>query len=261
MNLLFIGDIVGRPGRQAVQRWLPEIRRQREIHLVAANVENVAGGLGATPEILQDLRRLGIQAFTLGNHAWRKKTLIETIDAMPDVLRPANFPRHAPGRGSGIITLPTGQKVGFLNLIGRIFMEPADCPFDMADAELARLRQETDLIVVDFHAEATSEKIAVAWYLDGRCTLVVGTHTHVQTADEWIMPGGTAYISDVGMCGPYHSVIGTKRDRVIEKFRTGLPRQFEVAAGPAQFCAVLVSADDSSGRATGIERLFYREEA
>jgi len=260
MKLLFIGDIVGKPGRRAVAQYLPNLRREHVPDLVVANAENAAGGLGATAEVLNDLKNLGIQAFTLGNHTWRKKSLLDTIDTMPEVLRPANFPSEVPGRGSAVFDSPSG-KVGVINLIGRVFMEPFGCPFAQSNTETSWLRQETNLIFVDMHAEATSEKIALSWHLDGRVTAVLGTHTHVQTADDWIMPKGTAYISDVGMCGPYHSVIGTKRDRVIDKFRTGIPRSFEVASGPAQFCAVLVTADPETGHATQIQRFLFREGA
>jgi metallophosphoesterase (TIGR00282 family) len=259
MIILFIGDIVGRPGRHSVARWLPELRESHEVDLVVANGENAAGGLGATPEILDELRQYGIQAFTMGNHVYRKRVLMPALDGLADVVRPANYPAGAPGRGAAVIRLADGRKVGLLNLLGRVFMEPLECPFLWADREVARLREETPVVLVDMHAEATSEKVALGWYLDGRCTAVVGTHTHVQTADEWVLPEGTAYISDVGMCGPAHSVIGVEKEAVIGKFVTGLPREFRVAGGPMMFSAVLIEADDATGRARRITRIQRKE--
>lgn len=261
MNILFLGDIMGRPGRRAVATELPRVLREFPVDFVIANAENAAGGKGATPEILQDLRKLGVQGFTMGNHTWKKKALIPAMDAIPGLVRPANYPPGAPGRGSCVLDLPDGRKLGLLNLIGRVYMEAFDCPFRVAEAELAQLRGETDTILVDFHGEATSEKVAMGWHLDGKCSAVVGTHTHVQTADEWILPKGTAFITDVGMCGPAYSVIGTEVDIIVNKFRSGMPREYEVAKGPAQFCAVLIETDDATGKATGIRRFFRRESA
>ncbi len=260
MNILFIGDIVGKPGRRGVAQWLPQIREEFSVDFTVANAENAAGGLGATPEILHSLKEAGVQAFTLGNHTWRKKALVAALDAMDEIVRPANYPSGVPGKGAAVLTLEDGRKVALLNLLGRVFMEPFACPFATADALLGPLRDETPLVLVDIHAEATSEKIALGWHLDGRCTAVVGTHTHVQTADERVLPQGTAYITDLGMCGPRDSVIGTERSLVIEKFITGMPRKFEVARGPAQFNAALITADDQTGRATGIERIQRSEE-
>lgn len=260
MNILFIGDIMGRPGRRAVAAELPRILREIPVDFVVANAENAASGKGATPEILQDLRKLGVQGFTMGNHTWKKKVLIPVMDQIPGLVRPANYPPGAPGKGSTVLTLPDGRKLGVLNLIGRVYMEAFDCPFRKADEELARLREETPFILVDMHAEATSEKVAMGWHLDGRCTAVVGTHTHVQTADEWLLPKGTAFITDVGMCGPVNSVIGTDVQIIVGKFVNGMPREYEVAKGPAQFCAVLIEADDASGKAKSIQRIFVREE-
>ena len=259
MKLLFIGDIVGKPGRSSVAQWLPQVREEFEIDIVLANAENAAGGLGATPEILGALKDLGIDGFTLGNHTWRKQAIIAALDGMPEIVRPANYPAGVPGRGHCVLRLKDGRKVGLVNLLGRVFMEPFACPFACADEVLETLQQETPLIVVDMHAEATSEKMALGWHLDGRCTAVLGTHTHVQTADERILPDGTAYLTDVGMCGPIDSVIGSRREPVIEKFRTGLPRKFEVAKGAAQFCGVVVKADDTTGRAQSITRVQRRD--
>ena len=261
MRILFIGDIVGRPGRRAVARWLPELREAHGFDLVLANAENASGGLGATPQTLSELRGLGIHAFTLGNHAWRKSELLKTIDGMHDIVRPINFPEGNPGRGAVVVALKDGRKVGLVNAIGRVFLEPANCPFLGVDRALEWLRRETPVVLVDFHAEATSEKVALGWHLDGRVSAVVGTHTHVATADGWILPQGTGYITDVGMCGPMHSVIGTERAIVLKRFLTGLPGRFEVAGGPVQFCAVLLEVEESTGRATRIEHIFRREDS
>lgn len=259
MKILFIGDIVGRPGRRAVGRWLPGLRERLGLDLVLANAENAAGGLGATPEILTELRGLGVSGFTLGNHAWRKRALISAIDGMPDVVRPVNFPEGNPGRGAALITLDDGRQVGLVNAVGRVFMEGYGCPFRMSAAEAAWLREKTPVVLVDMHAEATSEKVALGWHLDGKVSAVLGTHTHVPTADAWVMPGGTGYITDVGMCGPMHSVIGTNRETVVGRFLTGMPAKFEVAAGPEMFCAVFLEVDESNGRTLRIEHVLIRE--
>ncbi len=259
MKILFVGDVVGRPGRQCVARHLPEIRDTHHIDMVVANGENAAGGTGATPETLRELERSGVDAFTMGNHVWRKDALLKTLGKMKNVVRPANYPEGAPGRGHAVIELSGGRKVGLLNLLGRVYMDPLECPFQHADFALKALHEETSLIVVDIHAEATSEKVAMGWHLDGRCTAVLGTHTHVQTADEWILPKGTAYMTDVGMCGPLESVIGVRTDRVLTRFLTAMPQKFDIAKGPAIFCAVAIEADDETGKATGITRMLLRE--
>lgn len=259
IKILFVGDIVGRPGRRSVARWLPELLEEHGVDLVIANAENAAGGMGATPEVLKELSAYGVHAFTMGNHVWRNETLVPALVDRLDVVRPANYPPGVPGRGGMVVETRRGMKVGVVNLQGRVFMDALECPFAHADREITALRKHTPVVLVDIHAEATSEKAALAWYLEGRCTAVLGTHTHVQTADEWIMPKGTAYISDVGMCGPYHSVIGVAPDRVIEKFITGLPRRFEVAKGPVLFSAVVIEADEQSGRAAAITRILKRE--
>lgn len=259
MKLVFIGDIVGKPGRQIVAQRIAHIRETWAPDLIVANAENSAGGLGTTPETLVELKKLGIGAFTMGNHTWRKKVIIPSMPDFPELVRPANFPPGMPGCGHTIVTLPDGRKLGLLNLIGRIYMEAFDCPFRAADALLPELRRETSTILVDFHAEATSEKIALGWYVDGRCSAVVGTHTHVQTADEWIMPEGTAFITDVGMCGPIHSVIGTDKSIVVDRFVTGMPEKFVVGRGPALLSAVFLDLDDNSGKARAVERILLRD--
>lgn len=256
MRILFIGDIVGRPGRIALKRWLPKLRREFAVDIVVVNAENAAGGLGVTPEILDELFQQGVQAVTLGNHTWRKKAMIKAINDYDNVLRPLNFPKASPGRGSAVISLDDGRKLGLVNAIGRIYMESADCPFEKTEEAVVELRRETNTILVDMHAEATSEKCAMGWFLDGRCTAVVGTHTHVQTADERVLPGGTAYISDVGMTGPRDSVIGVERSIVIHKFRTGLPASFDVAKEPAMVNGVVIESNDDTGKAKSIERVF-----
>ncbi len=258
MRILFVGDVVGRPGRRAVTTVLPRLREERGVDVVVANAENSSGGHGATPEVLRELSDAGVDAFTMGNHTWRKHVLFPFLDSMNNIVRPANYPQGAPGRGGCLLTLPGGRKLGLLNLIGRVYMDPLDCPFLRADEELATLRAETPAVLVDMHAEATSEKIAMGWHLDGRCSAVVGTHTHVQTADEWIMPKGTAFITDVGMCGPSHSVIGTDVAPVLKRFRTGMPQTFNVAKGPVIFCAVEIDIDDETGCALSIERVLKR---
>ena len=259
MKLIFIGDIVGKPGRQIVAQRIAHIRETWRPDIIIANAENSAGGLGATPETLSELKKLGIGGFTMGNHTWRKKVIIPAMPDYPELVRPANYPPGMPGRGHTIITLPDGRKLGLVNLIGRIYMEPFECPFRAADAILPAMRQETKTILVDMHAEATSEKIAMGWHLDGRCSAVVGTHTHVQTADEWIMPRGTAFITDVGMCGPIQSVIGTDKDIVVERFISGMPEKFVVGRGPALLSAVFIETDDATGRATSISRILLRD--
>ncbi len=259
MNILFLGDIVGRPGRTSVARWLPKLRRTHPIDFVVANAENAAGGTGATPDVLDELKRHGVEAFTMGNHVWSKKNLLAALARFPEMARPANYPDGAPGQGAIIVETSKGVKVGLLNLLGRVYMDPLDCPFRAADLALEALRAETPIVLVDMHAEATSEKIAMGWYLDGRCSAVLGTHTHVQTADEWIMPQGAAYITDVGMCGPLHSVLGVDRNIIIDRFLSGMPARFELAKGPLVLSAVLLEVDEATGRARHIERICMRE--
>lgn len=260
MRILFVGDVVGRPGRRAVATVLPRLREERGADVVVANAENAAGGHGATPEVLRELTDAGVDAFTMGNHTWRKTVLFPLLESMGNIVRPANYPPGAPGKGSTVLTLPDGRKLGLLNLIGRVYMDPLDCPFRCAEEALTALRAETPMVLVDMHAEATSEKIAMGWHLDGQCSVVLGTHTHVQTADEWILPNGTAYITDVGMCGPSHSVIGTDVAPVLKRFRTGMPQTFNVAKGPVIFCAVQIDVDEETGRARSIERVLERFE-
>ncbi len=255
MKVLCIGDIMGEPGRRAVARAVPRLVGQRQIDLVIGNGENAAAGFGITPELAEELFDMGLAVITTGNHAWDKKEALEYFPREPRLLRPANYPAGVPGNGSVIVESAAGERVAVVQLMGRAFMPTIDCPFQTARREVARLKQETPAVIVDMHAEATSEKMAMGHFLDGEVTAVVGTHTHVQTADEQILPKGTAYITDLGMTGPLHSVIGVKKELAIEKFLTAMPRRFEVATGPAVFCAALLELDARLGKAIAIERI------
>jgi len=255
LHLLMIGDIVGRPGRRAVKQNLPEILSTMKVDMVIANGENAAGGNGITREIARELFSCGVDVITMGNHVWNQKEIYTYIDREARIIRPANYPPGTPGSGCGVFTAQNGVRLGVMNMSGRVFMQDLDCPFRKADEMVDRLKEEVGIVFMDFHAEASSEKVAMGWHMDGRASAVCGTHTHVQTADEKVLPGGTAYISDVGMTGPADSVIGVKKDIVIEKFITQMPRRFEVAEGLYQFNAVLVEIDDVSSRALSIRRI------
>ena len=261
IKILFIGDIIGEPGRNAVAKWVPRMREVHDPDLVIANAENSAGGFGVTPKIAEDLLRLGCDVLTSGNHIWDKKDSIPFIRESGELLRPANFPAGAPGRGSAVYTARGGARVAVVNLMGRLFMKDLDCPFRAAERIAESMRRETPIIFVDFHAEATSEKQAFGWFIDGRVTAVIGTHTHVQTADERILPGGTAYLTDAGMTGPHEGVIGVERAEAIERFLTGMPNKFKVAANDVRFCGVCVTADVATGRALAIDRIQERDVA
>ena len=256
MNILFVGDVVGKPGRRIVAQQLPALRRELAVDFVIANGENSAGGFGITRETFDDLIGAGVDVVTGGNHTWQAREIHTLLDSDPRLLRPANYPAGTPGRGGGVFrTSGRGIPVGVLNLEGRVFMQPLDSPFLVARDEAERLRREAAVIFVDMHAEATSEKAALGWYLDGRVSAVVGTHTHVQTADERILPGGTAFITDAGMTGPRDSIIGMGREEVLQRFLTLLPTRFDVAGGPVQLNAVLLAVDEGTGRAQGIQRV------
>lgn len=255
MRVLCIGDIMGEPGRRAVVRVVPRLIAQRQIDAVIANGENVAGGFGITPELAEELFEIGVSVITTGNHAWDKKEAVGYFSREPRLLRPANYPAGVPGNGSAVIETAGGERLAVLQLMGRVYMPTIDCPFQTAKRVLSRLKQETSAIIVDMHAEASSEKMAMGHFLDGDVVAVVGTHTHVQTADEQILPKGTAYITDIGMTGPLHSVIGVKKELAIDKFLTGMPRRFEVASGPSVFCAVLLELDPRLGKAIACERI------
>jgi 2',3'-cyclic-nucleotide 2'-phosphodiesterase len=255
VKVLFIGDIFGEPGRRALARAVPRMVGQRQIDIVIGNGENAAGGFGITPELAEELFDLGLAVITTGNHAWDKREILDYFPREPRLLRPANYPDGVPGHGSVVVESAGGEKLGVLQLMGRAYMPTLDCPFQVAKKELAALKKRTAAVIVDMHAEATSEKMAMGHYLDGEVVAVVGTHTHVQTADDQILPKGTAYQTDIGMTGPLHSVIGVKKELAIEKFLTGMPRRFEVASGPSIFCAVLLELDARIGKALSIERI------
>ena len=265
MRVLFIGDIVGSPGREIVRERLADLVSQKNIDLVVANGENSASGFGITPKIVEELLKAGVEVISGGNHSWDRREILEFMAYEPRLLRPANFPEGNPGRGLYTGTARNGVKYAVINLQGRIFLPAIDDPFRKVDELLAGLFADVAFVLVDVHAETTSEKIAMGWYLDGRATVVVGTHTHVATADERVLPGGTAYITDVGMTGPHSGVIGMDRQGITKKFLDGLPARFEVAQGDVQMNAVLIESDDEgprnqSGRlrARSIERLRLR---
>ena len=260
MRILFVGDIVGRPGRQLIKSGLSAIVSRHEIDFVIANAENAAAGAGITREIGDDLLDLGVEVMTSGNHIWDKREALDYIGAEPRLLRPANFPAGAPGNGTYVARARSGQSVGVINVMGRVFMTSLDDPFATVVREIEAVRQRARIVFVDFHAEATSEKIAMGWHLDGRVAAVVGTHTHVQTADERILPKGTAYLTDVGMTGPHDSIIGVQIEPSLNRFLTGLPQRFEVATGNPRLNAVIVDADEKTGLATDIERLSYSQD-
>lgn len=255
MKILFIGDVVGKPGRRAVTELVGQVVRDHLIDFTIANGENAAGGMGMTPDIARELIEQGVDILTSGNHIWAKKEIYPYLDQEERLLRPANYPPHVPGRGAGIFPAKNGQKVGVVNLEGRVFMKHLDCPFRVGEREVDRLRGETSVIVVDFHAEATSEKVAMGWYLDGKVTAVLGTHTHVQTSDEKVLRGGTAYITDVGMTGPLDSVIGIRKQVAVNRFLTQIPWKFDVATDEIAMQGVIVDVDLTTGRAKGIRRI------
>ncbi len=257
MRLLFIGDVVGRPGRDLVQRGLPALVDAHRVDLVIANAENAAAGFGITREIGDQILGWGVDVMTSGNHIWDKKEAIDYIGAEPRLLRPANFPAGVPGNGAYLARTADGRSAGVINIMGRVFMLAIDDPFAVVLREIDALRERARVIVVDFHAEATSEKIAMGWHLDGKVTAVIGTHTHVQTADDRILPKGTAYLTDVGMTGPHDSVIGVDIAPALGRFLNGMPARFETATGNPRLNAVVIEADEKTGLALDIERLSY----
>jgi 2',3'-cyclic-nucleotide 2'-phosphodiesterase len=255
MRILFIGDVFGKPGRRVIQQKLHGLIQQLRIDFCVANVENAAAGFGVTPEIADELLRSEIDLLTSGNHIWDKRAIIPYLGEQPRLLRPQNYPPSAPGTGIFIGNTRCGVRVGVLNIQGRVFMPTLDCPFTVGEAAVERIRKETPVIVVDFHAEATSEKQAFGWYFDGRVSAVVGTHTHVQTADERLLPRGTAYITDLGMTGAYDSVIGSIPDLALERFISQMPVRLEPAAGNPKLCGAVIEIDEQSGRAASIVRV------
>jgi len=255
MKILFIGDIVGEPGRRAVKELVPKIKRRDDVEFVIANGENIAGGSGITPALAEEILGCGVDVMTSGDHIWKRKEILDYIDSNRRLLRPANYPSQTPGFGSTIIGSESGTDVGVINLIGRVFMQALECPFRVAKEEVEKLKSKARVIIVDMHAEATSEKIALGWYLDGLVSAVIGTHTHVQTADEKILPGGTAFISDAGMTGPFDSVIGRKKEQILTRFITQMPARFEMAEGDVQLHGVVLDIDEKTGKANSIKRI------
>jgi metallophosphoesterase (TIGR00282 family) len=254
LGILCIGDVFGEPGRRALATWVPRLRAELDLGLVVANVENAAAGFGVTPPLARAILAAGVDVMTSGNHIWDKKEILEYIVKENHLLRPANYPAGTPGVGA--VTVKAGpHQVAVLNLQGRTFMPSIDCPFRKADEEVERLRRDTPIVVVDMHAEATSEKQALGWYLAGRVSAVVGTHSHVQTADERLLPPGTAYLTDLGLTGPIDSVIGVDKDLAIQRFLTGMPNRFEPARGRARLQGAVIRIDPETGRALAIERI------
>ena len=257
VNLLCIGDTVGRPGRFVLSQMLPKLVEQYDLHCVICNAENAAGGSGLTPQLYEKFRRYGVNLITLGDHVFRRQEIIPVLERAQDIARPANFATGSPRPRAGRSTRPgSGPKVAAITVLGRLYMKPpTDCPFLAIEKALSQIPQDVKIIVVDIHAEATSEKIAMGWHFDGRVSVVFGTHTHIPTADERILPNGTAYITDVGMTGPYDSVLGRRKDRVLKALITGLHVPFDVATDDIRLCGLLVSVDSTTGRATHVERI------
>jgi metallophosphoesterase (TIGR00282 family) len=262
VKVLFLGDVFGKPGRQAVQRLVPRLISRHGLDLVVANAENVASGAGVTPDLADELLAAEVNLLTSGNHIWSKREIVPYLDRPGSrLLRPANYPPGAPGKGRGVATTPDGRKLGVVNLEGRVFMKTLDDPFRVALEEVAALRKEgCTCILVDMHCEATSEKNAMGWFLDGKVSAVLGTHTHVQTADQRVLPGGTAFITDVGMCGPWDSIIGVRKELVLERFTTQRPMAFEPAKREVHLQGAIVDLDDATGKARSIERVQERME-
>ncbi len=258
VNILCIGDIVGRPGRRVLGERLNTLVKELDIDCVIANAENAAGGSGLTAQIYDKLLRYGVNLITLGDHTYRKRDIISILETADNIVRPANFSQLASGRGFAVYKTSKGPTIAVVSLIGRIFMKPSLCPYNAIDEILPRLQQQADIVIVDFHAEATSEKIAMSYHLDGRVSCVFGTHTHVVTADERILPKGTAYITDIGMTGPHDSVLGRGTESVLKSFRTQMPFPFEIATGDVRINAILVTIDSNSKKAERIERVSIR---
>jgi len=255
MRILFIGDIVGKPGRQAIEGLLEKVIAENNIEFTIANGENAAGGMGITPPIAIDFLNQGVDVLTSGNHIWAKKEIIPFLDEEIRILRPANYPAQVPGRGAGIYRTEKGEKIGVLNLEGRVFMKNLDCPFRAGEKQVSLLGQQANIIIVDFHAEATSEKMAMGWFLDGKVSAVLGTHTHIQTSDEKILNEGTAYITDVGMTGPLDSVIGIRKQVALERLLTQIPWKFDVATEEIELQGVVIEVDSKTGKSKCIQRI------
>lgn len=254
MKILCLGDVIGKPGRRAVIALLPALIEEHGIDAVIANAENAAGGVGLTRDTALELLNNRVDLLTGGNHIWKYKDLLPLLESDPRVLRPLNYPA-APGRGAGVIELGSGQRLGVINVVGRTYMDPVDCPFAACERAVAELRQRAEVVLVEVHAEATSEKRALGWLLDGQATAVYGTHTHVATADEEILPGGTGYVTDIGMTGPYDSVIGMRKEEMIARFRSLRPAPFIVAKGDVRLCGVIFDVDPTTGTTRSIQRV------
>lgn len=255
MKILFIGDIVGSPGREAIKKLVPQLRQELQIDFVIANAENASGGSGITAKVADELLGSGVDVLTSGDHIWKKPEIFELINREKRILRPLNFPSGAPGSGAMVFIAKNGLKVGVINVNGRVFMEALECPFKNSLKAAEELAKETKIIIVDIHAEATSEKVALGWYLDGKVSAILGTHTHIQTADEKILPKGTAYLTDAGMTGPYDSVIGRRVEDVLTRFLSSIPVKFQVAEENIQLHGVLVEIDEKTGKAISILRI------
>jgi len=255
LRVLIIGDIVGKPGRDACLKIIPYLRREKEIQFVIANGENIAGGSSITPDTVKDIFQAGADLMTLGDHTFRKKEAADLVEKDSRIVRPANYPEGAPGRGFTLMKWGNGVQIAVINLMGRVFMDPLDCPFQKGKEILEKLASKTTIIFVDVHAEATSEKVAMGWFFDGKVTCVYGTHTHIQTSDERVLPKGTAYITDLGMTGPYDSVIGREKEPVLYKFLTQLPAKYDVATGDVRLSGAIVDVDIETGKAVHIERV------
>ncbi len=260
MKILCIGDVVSRIGRDMLFRYVEELKYSKEIDFVIANGENSNHGRGMTRNCYDEMKRAGVDAFTMGNHVWGAKDVINIMETEGDVVRPANLSPQVPGSGSVILSTKDGVKVGIINLIGQVNMQPpCNSPFDAAVCEIEKISKITPVIIVDFHAEVTSEKMAMGYYLDGKVSAVFGTHTHIQTADAKILPNGTGYITDLGMTGPSESVLGMNKTIIVNRFVTGMPQKFEIATGKGQFCGCIFTVDEESGRCTAVERLYFEE--
>lgn len=259
MNILCIGDIVGRVGRNTLYKYLDKLKQDNNIHLTLCNAENSAHGKGMTRNVYDELTSYGVDVFTMGNHTWGCKDIINVMEYNNNVIRPANFSGECPGRGSTVVTASNGVNVGVINLIGRTYMDSYESPFLCVDKEIEYLKKKTDIIIVDFHAEATSEKIAMGWYLDGKVSAIFGTHTHVQTADDTILPKGSGYITDLGMTGPIYSVLGMERKIIIQRFLKSMPQKFVLAEGKGQLCGCIFNIDDNTHKTISTKRVYIKE--
>lgn len=259
IRVLFIGDVYGNLGRKSLNKYLKGLKREYQADFCIVNGENAAAGRGITRKITSEFYNIGVDCITMGNHTWGKSDIVDFIDEDTKMVRPANYPIEVPGHGSRIITNDKNKKIGVINVLGRVYMDGCDCPFKAIERELENIKQFVKVVIVDIHAEATSEKCAIAWEFDGRVSAVLGTHTHVQTADERIMPFGTAFLTDVGMTGPYDGIIGVDRNIILKKFKTGMPQRFEPAVGKAQLNGVYLEIDEKTGKTLKIERINMKD--